>query len=124
MTPETDTSCCCCPTPAQLAGEYVHDEGQLPGQFRRTLRLDADGTFEYDRAVDLGSYYSSGTWVVVAQGGTCYVELTSKSAKGENSFTFVVFDRVLLRVSGILLTSDAKQTITFTRQSSAFPTNG
>ncbi|MGI9052143.1 MAG: hypothetical protein ACR2HQ_05750 [Ilumatobacteraceae bacterium] len=58
MTTTTGSTSSCCPTTAQLAGAYIHDDGQLPGQFRRTLTLVDNGTFSYDRKVDVSSFYS------------------------------------------------------------------
>lgn len=124
--PGSGAGSCCCPTKTQLAGAYVHDVGQLPGQFRRTLTLREDGTFSYDRNVDVGLFSSEGHWEVVAQGGTCYVELTSLPVEGQNELIYLFFDRALLRISGVLLVTqpeDGPPVHRFSRQSSLFPNN-
>lgn len=125
-TPEPGSGSCCCPARTDVAGTYTHDVGQLPGQFRRTLKLGDDGTFSYDRNVDLGLFSSEGHWKVVAQGGTCYVELTSLPVEGQNELIYLFFDRALLRISGVLLITqpeDRPPVHTFCRDSSLFPNN-
>jgi hypothetical protein len=112
--------CCCCPALCDVAGEYWHDDGRLPGQFRKTLKLAADGTFDYHANFDLGIMISNGTWTLIPQGAKCFVELTS--GPPVNELIHVKFDRTLLHLDGTWLTTEAGDpSFAFRRMASVFP---
>ena len=112
--------CCCCPHLGDVAGEYTHDTGTLPGQFRKTLKLAADGTFDYHANFDLGIMISNGTWKLIPQGAKCFVELTS--GPPVNELIHVKFDRTLVHLDGTWLrTEPGGQSLAFQRKASVFP---
>jgi hypothetical protein len=113
---------CCCPETADVAGEYTHESGTLPGQFRKTLTLSEDGTFEYSASFDLGIMTSSGTWKLIPQGAKCFVQLAS-NPEPENPLINVHFDRTLLHLDGSCLRTEVTGAgaLLFCRAASAFP---
>jgi hypothetical protein len=117
-----DTRSCCCPDIADVAGLYTHDPGTIPGQFKKTLTLSEDGTFEYSANFDLGLMISSGRWKLIPQGAKCFVQLAS-NPEPVNALINVHFDRTLLHLDGSCLRTEATgaASISFCRTASAFP---
>jgi hypothetical protein len=114
--------CCCCPDLGDVSGEYSHDAGALPGQFKKTLTLAPDGTFEYFASFDLGMVTSNGTWKSIPQGAKCFVELSSDPTP-VNPLINVQFNRTLLHLDGTWLrTETGGPALAFRRMASVFPT--